>query len=85
MNMIKSSMASLSPIDYNCYNLVTADTFTAFATVIIRQVLTMLVMDAVGAGEDAFPLCPGAGDLVTRCCLLTDRKLVRSSSTLGTE
>lgn len=45
----------------------------------------MLVMDAVGAGEDAFPLCPGAGDLVTRCCLLTDRKLVRSSSTLGTE
>lgn len=30
----------------------------------------MLVMDAVGAGEDAFPLCPGAGDLVTRCCLL---------------
>lgn len=44
----------------------------------------MLVMDAVGAGEGAFPLCPGAGDLVTRCCLLTD-KLVRSSSTLSTE
>lgn len=35
----------------------------------------MLVIDAVGAGEDVFPLCPGAGDLVTRCCLLRDRKL----------
>lgn len=45
----------------------------------------MLVMEAVGAGEDALPLCPGAGDLVTRCCLLTDSKLVRPSSTLGTE
>lgn len=45
----------------------------------------MLVMDAVGAGEDAFPLCPGAGDLATRCCLLTERKSVRRSSTLGTE
>lgn len=30
---------------------------------------SMLVMDAAGAGEDAFPLCPGAGDLVIRCCL----------------
>lgn len=39
------------------------------------EVLTMLVMDAVGAGEDVFPLCPGAGDLVTRCCLLKNRKL----------
>lgn len=45
----------------------------------------MLVMDAAGAGEDAFPLCPGAGDLVIRCCLLTDRSSVRSSSTLSKE
>lgn len=82
--MINSSMASLSPTDYNHYNLVTADSYR-FPAVIIHQVLTMLVIDAAGAGEDAFPLCPGAGDLVIRCCLLTDRRLVRSSSTLGKE
>lgn len=73
MNKI-NLMASLSPIDYHCYNLATADTFTVLPTTTVHQVLTMLVMDAAGAGEDAFPLCPGAGDLVTRCCLLRDRE-----------
>lgn len=34
----------------------------------------MLVMEAAGAGEDAFPLCPGAGDFATRCCLWRDRE-----------
>lgn len=31
----------------------------------------MLVMEAAGAGEEEFPRCTGAGDLVTRCCLQT--------------
>lgn len=32
----------------------------------------MLVMEAAGAGEEEFPLCTGAGDLVTRCCLFSE-------------
>lgn len=34
-----------------------------------QRSLTMLVMEAAGAGEEEFPRCTGAGDLVTRCCL----------------
>lgn len=64
-----NSVAKPSPIDYHCCNLVTADTLTVLPTTTEHQVLTMLVMDAAGAGEDAFPLCPGAGDFVIRCCL----------------
>lgn len=73
MNMI-NSMASLSSTDSHCYYLAPADTFTVLPTTTECEVLTMLVMEAAGAGEDAFPLCPGAGDFATRCCLWRDRE-----------
>lgn len=45
----------------------------------VKEGESMLVMEAAGAGEEEFPLCTGAGDLVTRCCLFLNPSLVLST------
>lgn len=45
----------------------------------VKEGESMLVMEAEGAGEEEFPRCTGAGDLVTRCCLFLNPSLVLST------
>ena len=45
----------------------------------MREGESMLVMEAAGAGEEEFPRCTGAGDLVTHGRLFLNPSLVLST------